>query len=99
MDDDTPLTLRRALVSPEYWLLIVAAIASTAGLSPWIVIPLSVAGLSISSLPKYIALWPRARAVGADRMWWSTLALSMFNNLATSCAAFVFGIAMRWLWL
>ena len=98
MDDDKPPTLRRAIVAPEFWLLVVTVIAAATGLSPWIAIPLAVAGLSISSIPKYIALWPRARAAGADHMWWSTLAMSMFNNLAASCAAFAFGIAARWLW-
>jgi hypothetical protein len=98
MDDDKPLTLWRALRSAEFWLLLVGCIAAMARLSVWVVVPLLVAGLSISSLPKYIALWPRARAVGAERVWWQTVALSVFNNVGASCAAFVFGVAARWLW-
>jgi len=32
-----------------------------AGVAWWVMVPLVVAGLSIVSMPKYIALWPRAR--------------------------------------
>jgi hypothetical protein len=84
--------------APEFWLLLVAALSATLGLPWWIVVPLATAGLSISSLPKYVELWPRARAVGAEWEWWKTVALSMFNNIATSCGAFVVGILSRWLW-
>jgi hypothetical protein len=68
-------------------------------LSVWIVVvPLAVAGLSISSLPKYIALWPRADQVGAEAEWWKTVLLSLLNNLAAACAAFLLGNLSRWLW-
>ena len=56
-DDGEPLTLWRALRMPEFWLLLVAGIAAMCGVSAWIVMPATVTGLSISSLPKYIALW------------------------------------------
>ena len=69
-----------------------------AGVTGWIVIPLAVAGLSISSLPKYIELWPRAAGVGAQSEWWKTVALSTFNSLAAAVAAFVLGKVVRWLW-
>ena len=98
LERNEKLTFWRALRSPEYWLLLVGCIAATAGVSAWIAVPLLVAGLSVSSLPKYIALWPRAERVGAERVWWQTVGLSMFNNLATSCGAFVLGILCRWLW-
>ena len=98
MNDGKPLTFWRALRASEFWLLIVAAVTSMSGVKWWIVVPLTVTGLSVASLPKYIALWPRARNVGADRAWWITVGLSMFNNLATACAAFVLGILIRWLW-
>ena len=54
--------------------------------------------LSIASLPKYAKLWPRVRRAGAEREWLLTVSLSMFNNLATACATFLLGIAIRWLW-
>ena len=41
---------------------------------------------------------PRVRAVGAEWERWKTVALSMFNNIAGSCVAFVFGVLSRWLW-
>jgi hypothetical protein len=97
-DDDEPMTFRRALRMPEYWLLLVTALAGCLAVEWWLAVPLATAGLSISSLPKYVELWPRVRAVGAEWEGWKTVALSMFNNIATSCAAFVFGVLSRWLW-
>jgi hypothetical protein len=49
---------------------------------------LLVAGLSISSLLKYIT--SRCGRAGA---WWRTVALSMLKNLAAGCGAFLLGIA------
>ena len=92
------MTFRRAVRAPEFWLLVVATLAAAGGLGAWIVLPLTVAGLSISSLPKYIALWPRARAAGAVRVWWQTVALSLLNALATAGAAYVLGCGIGWLW-
>jgi hypothetical protein len=89
---------KRLWRAPEFWLLLVATLASTFGSTWWVVIPLAMAGLSISSLPKYIELWPRAEAVGAAREWWRTVLLSMLNNLAAACGAFVMGKLIRWLW-
>jgi hypothetical protein len=97
-DDDKPMTFRRALRMPEYWLLVITALAGCLGVAWWIAVPLATAGLSISSLPKYAELWPRVRAVGAEWEGWKTVALSMFNNIAGSCAAFVLGVLSRWLW-
>ncbi len=99
MTSEEPGTTWRFWREPEFWLLLlVAALASTFGLTVWIVVPLTVAGLSISSLPKYVALWPRARDVGAEAEWLKTVLLSMLNNLAAACAAFLFGNVSRWLW-
>src|SRR5262245_62770237 len=81
------LTFRRALRSSEYWLLVVTTLSAAFGVPWWIAMPLAIAGLSISSLPKYVEMWPRVRAVGAEWEGWKTVALSMFNNIATSCAA------------
>ena len=64
-DDEKPLTFGRALRTPEFWLLLVTATGSMAGVRWRVIVPLTVAGLSISSLSKYIELWPRARDVGA----------------------------------
>ena len=88
-DDKEPLTLRRALRAPEFWLLLVASVAATVGVAWWVTVPLVVAGLSIVSMPKYVALWPRAREVGAELEWWKTIALSMFNNFACACGVHV----------
>jgi hypothetical protein len=96
--DDKPLTFLRALRAAEFWLLLVAALSATCGVTWWIVVPLATAGLSISSLPKYVELWPCVRAAGAEWEGWKTVALSIFNNVAASCGAFVLGVFSRWLW-
>jgi hypothetical protein len=96
---EEPMTFRRALRQPDFWLLLVAAVAATAGLSAWIVMPMTVAGLSISSLPKYVALWPRAAKAGAARAWWTTVLLSMLNNLGAAAGVVLVGALSRWLWL
>ena len=59
---------------------------------------MAVAGLSISSLPKYISLWPRARDVGAEGEWWKTVGMSTLNTAGASTAAFVLGWVIKWLW-
>ena len=92
------MTFWRALRSPEFWLLLVAGISATFGLSAWIVMPATVVGLSISSLPKYFSLWSRASAAGVEREWWITVALSLLNNLGAAAAAFVFGVLAKWFW-
>ena len=97
-DDEKPLTFRRALLASEFWLLLVACGVSTYGVGAAIVIPLVVVGLSAASLPKYIALWPRARDVGAEREWLITVALSFINCLGTACGIVVFAAINRWLW-
>jgi hypothetical protein len=75
------------LRAPEFWLLVVASLAAAGGVQAWVVVPLTLAGLSIASLPKYVGLWPRVRRAGAEREWLLTVSLSMFSNLATACAA------------
>lgn len=95
---DERLTFRRALRAPEFWLLVAATLAAAGGVKWWVVVPLTLAGLSIASLPKYAALWPRAREAGAEREWLITVSLSMVNNLGASCAAFLLGIGIRWFW-
>ena len=97
--DEQPLTLRRAFRAPEFWLLVVASVVAVAGVPWWMTVPLVVVGLSIVSMPKYVALWPRAREVGAELEWWKTVTLSMFNNFACACAVHVVGVFARWLWL
>ena len=97
-DDNRPLTGWRTLRSPEFWLLLVGCIAAVAGVEVWIVVPLLVVGLSIASLPKYVAVWPLAQRAGAEHEWWVTVLLSFLSNFAAGYAAFMAGIAMRWLW-
>jgi hypothetical protein len=76
-DDDRPLTAWRALRAPEFWLLLVGCIAAAAGVGAMVVVPLIVAGLSISSFPKYMTLWPCAKRAGVEGAWWRTVARSI----------------------
>ena len=59
---------------------------------------LTVAGLSLSSLPNYIELWPRARGVGAAWAWWATVGLSALNSLATAIGCVLVGHLTRCIW-
>jgi hypothetical protein len=97
-EDGKPLTVWRALRAAEFWLLLVAAMAAVFQVPWWVTVPLVMGGLSISSLPKYIELWPRARAVGAELEWWKTVGLSGCNNLAAACGAHVLGVFIGWFW-
>jgi hypothetical protein len=65
-DDEKAMTFRRALRTPEYWLLLVTALAGCLGVAWWIAVPLATAGLSISSMPKYVELWPRVQRADAE---------------------------------
>ena len=96
-DEEQPPTFWRAIKMPEFRMLLVTSGAGAAGGAWWVFIPLCVAGLSISSLPKYISLWPRAREVGADWKWWETVGLSTFNSVGAASGAYMVGIASRWL--
>jgi ABC-type sulfate transport system permease component len=89
----------RALSSQEVHVRrVLGTVVSMFGLSWWIVVPLTLAGLSASSLPKYIELYPRAQRVGTQSEWWKTVTLSTFNSLAAAVAAFLLGNLLRWVW-
>ncbi len=96
--DDAPVTFLRALRSAEFWLLFVAALAAGFGVSAMITIPATLAGLLMSSLPKYIPLHARAKAVGADVAFWAMILSSILICTATSIAAHVVGRLTWWLW-
>lgn len=99
--DEPKLTFRRALRSPEFWLLMVTCAAPIINVR-WgaIAVPFCIVGLEISSLPKYLALRSRCEALGprAMREWYKTVWLSLLNSTGASCAAYVFGFVAKWLW-
>lgn len=97
-NDDKPPTFLAALKAAEFWLLLVAAIAAGCGVSATITIPATMAGLLISSLPKYGALYPRAKAAGATAAFWMTIATSIALAAVTSIAAHAAGLMTWWLW-
>jgi hypothetical protein len=97
-NDNHPQINWRALRSPESCLLLVGCIAADAGVGVSIVVPLIVVGLSISSLLKYLSIWPIAERVGAQRDWWQAVAFSLLGNLVVACAVCIAGVVFRWLW-
>jgi hypothetical protein len=89
---------RSAIRSPEFWLLFVAALAAGFGVSGWITIPATMAGLLISSLPKYVAMYPRATAADAAVAFWATVLASILTAAIASVATYALGRATWWLW-
>ena len=89
---------RSAIRSPQFWLLFVAAMTAGFGVSGWISVPATIAGLLISSLPKFLPLYPRATAVGAETAFWMTVLASIMNATTVGFAAFLLGRATWWLW-
>ena len=98
MTDPDTLAPRSAFRSPEFWLLFVAAMAAGFGVSGWISVPGTIAGLLLSSLPKYLPLYPRAKAVGAVAAFWVTVLASVLNATIVGIATFLLGRAAWWLW-
>ena len=92
-NDVPPFGTRSAIRSPEFWLLFAAAMAAGFGLSGWISIPATIAGLLISSLPKYLPLYPRAKPVGAVAEFWATVLASILNAPIVGIAIFLLGRA------
>ena len=66
-DDEPPQTFWRTIRDLDFWLLVVAGIATYTGVAWFVVWPLATAGLSISSLPKYIELAPPSVRVQSER--------------------------------
>ena len=97
-NDETSPTSWQILRSSEYWLLLVSVVVAGFGVSGWVVIPATLAGLLISSLPKYAPLYHRARQVGADTAFWATVASSIIIGVLASAGAFVSGRLAWWMW-
>jgi hypothetical protein len=97
-DDDQPMTFLRALRAAEFWLMFVAAMAAGFGVSAAITVPATMAGLLNSSLPKYIPLHARAKAVGADAAFWATILASIMIAAVAAIAAHVLGRLTWWFW-
>ena len=97
-DDDPQSGFGSAFRSPEFWLLFVAAMAAGFGMSGWICVPVTIARLLISSLPKYLPLYPRAKAAGAEAAFWATVLASVLIATTVGIAAFLLGKATGRLW-
>ena len=90
--------LLRDLTNRNYLLMLAASICGVFGVAWWTAVPLGAAGLLLSGWPKYAALLPRVKAVGAEWEFFKTLALSTGNALIAIGAAFVLGRVIGWLW-
>ena len=82
----------------EVWALLATAWGGYAGSPGWLIVPLCTAVLAVSLLPTVLALRPRARAAGCERQWRQTVALALLHATGVSGAAFLAGLAVRWLW-
>lgn len=97
-DGSAPLTFGRAFRSAEYWLLLTAALVAGFGVTAWLTIPATMAGLLLSSLPKYGPLYARARDAGVLSVYWSTVAATILNAAVAAIAATVLGRLTWRLW-
>ena len=97
-NDIPPFGPRNVIRSPEFWLLFFAAMAAGFGLSGWISIPATIAGLLILSLPKYLPLYPRAKTVGGVAEFRAAVLASVLNATMVAVAVFLLGRASWWLW-
>lgn len=87
-----PTSPRRPMVTqPEFWLLMVTMVAGMARLDPLLSIGLSILGLSISALPKYVDHLARCRALGLMPQWLGIVALSLLNSAGTAAACYGLG--------
>ena len=84
----------RQIRAPEFWLLFAVVLAALLEIAWWITLPLAIAGLAVSTLPKFSAHWLRARAVGAERDWWKRVAHWFLRSVGASIAAFALGHAV-----
>ena len=78
------------------WITLICGVFSVAW---FIAIPLAAAGLWLCSWPLYAALLQRIRRVGAEREFAITLVYTVFDSIVAIAAAYVLGLATRWLWL
>lgn len=88
----------RDVLRSEFWLLLVGAVCAGFGVTGWIVVPAVMAGLLISSLPKYGPLYRQAQEVGAEVPFWITVLSSVIIALVAALAAFIAGRFTWWLW-
>lgn len=82
-------------LSVEFLLLVVCAACGFGAVSELLVMPVGMAGLLMSSLPKYLLFWRRATAVdrlGAVKM---SIAISVLNAFVAVAAAYGLGLTMR----
>ena len=81
----------------EFVLLVLCAACGFGAVSGLVVVPVGVAGLLVSSLPKYLVFWERAKEVDRLGVVKASMALSVLNAFVAVTAAFGLGLALRFL--
>lgn len=80
----------------EFLLLLVCVACGFGAVSPMVVISVGTAGLLMSSLPKYGALWGRAKELDRLSAVKSSMAVSVMNALVAVSASYGVGLVARW---
>ncbi len=81
--------------SVEYQLLVLCAACGFGAVSGLLVVPVGTAGLLLSSIPKYLVFWHRAKEVDRLGAVKSSMALSVLNAFVTVAAAYGLGRVLR----
>lgn len=78
----------------ELLLIVGAAVSGLVGLTWYVAVPIGIAGLSISALPKYFMEMPRAKQVGAEGAVWVFVGLSALNSVLAIGLGYLLGMAI-----
>ncbi|HEX2842062.1 hypothetical protein [Hyphomicrobium sp.] len=84
------------MLSAEFLLLVICAACGFGAVSPIVVVCLGTAGLLMSSLPKYVAVWGRAKEVDRLAVVKGSMAVSVVNALVAVSASYGVGLVARW---
>lgn len=83
------------VLSVEYLLLFLCAVCGLGAVSGLVVVPVGIAGLLVSSLPKYMVFWQRGKDVGKLGAVTFSMALSVLNAVVAVAAAYGVGLTLR----
>ncbi|WBT37810.1 MULTISPECIES: hypothetical protein [Hyphomicrobium] len=83
------------VLSVEYLLLVICAVCGLGAVSGLVVVPVGMAGLCVTSLPKYQAFWQRANDVNRLGAVKASMTLSALNALIAVSASYGLGLVLR----
>lgn len=83
------------VLSVDYLLLVVCAACGFGGVTGLVVVPVGTVGLCLSSLPKYLPFWQRAKEVDKLSAVMSSMVISVLNAFVAVAAAYGLGLVLR----